>query len=154
VSPYVRTMVTASGARAVQIVHSSRRGSRALSTSVGPRRRGAGVAQGGRPAAAAGRPGLAPAGLPRAAGWRRRLTAELGCLPSAVYKALEAAGIPRGGRPSAHRFARLGDRAWLRRRYDDALSLRELASEIGCRVTAVCKALAEKPGVLPSPPLV
>jgi hypothetical protein len=36
VSPYVRTVKTASGATAVQIMHSSRRGSRVLSTS-GPR---------------------------------------------------------------------------------------------------------------------
>jgi transposase-like protein len=47
------------------------------------------------------------------------IAAELGCHQSAVYKALEAAGIPRGGRTRPpRRFTQLGDHAWLRRRYD------------------------------------
>ena len=58
--PYVRTVKTASGATAVQIVHSSRRGSRDIEH-IGSAHddAGAGAAEGGGAAAAGGRAGRA-----------------------------------------------------------------------------------------------
>ena len=94
--PYVRTVETASGATAVQIVYSSRRGSRRNRASrVGARRRRAGGVEGRGAAAACRGAGQFDLGLPaEAAGGPRRGPRRWRSLP----RGLVTCGSPSGGR--------------------------------------------------------
>jgi AraC-like DNA-binding protein len=70
------------------------------------------------------------------------LAARVGCQTITVRRALADASITLRRRHYRRRFPSLDDQAWLRGSYvDETATLGDLASEIGCSITAVRQAL-------------